>query len=70
IKHISYIVHTIQLVLEDKFNHTEINDLISKAKPLNNYINRDKYYEKLPSIQAELNSQQLVNTFLNDTKTC
>ncbi|CAG8613935.1 15663_t:CDS:2 [Gigaspora margarita] len=53
--------HTIQLALGDKFNVKEVSNLIYKVKTLNSYVNsKDKYYEKLCQLQAELNSQHQV----------
>ncbi|CAG8822173.1 12483_t:CDS:1, partial [Racocetra persica] len=63
-------VHTIQLALRDRFDITEISNLISKAKILNSYISgKDKYHESLRELQAELNLQHQVNPLLNDTRT-
>ncbi|CAG8504208.1 2873_t:CDS:2 [Racocetra fulgida] len=49
--------------LGDRFNIKEVDDLINKAKTINNFVNWDKYHEKLRRLQAELNPQHPVNPF-------
>ncbi|CAG8726623.1 18030_t:CDS:2 [Dentiscutata erythropus] len=66
-----YMAHMIQLALGDRFNITEINSLISKAKELNSYVNgKDKYHEQLRILQATLNPQHLISSLLSNTRTC
>ncbi|CAG8581341.1 15235_t:CDS:2, partial [Cetraspora pellucida] len=53
----------------DGFNIKEVDDLINKAKLLNNFVNQDKYYKKLCRLQAELNPQHPINSLSSDTRT-